>query len=465
MRLLISNALRVVTLDAARREIEGGYVVVEDRAITEVTAARPEGPFDREIDASGCVVIPGMINTHHHLYQTLTRVVPFVQDAKLFDWLLGLYEIWRELSAEAVYHSAQVGVGELLLSGCTTVADHFYLFPDSQPGTLLDETIRAAADMGARFHPTRGSMSRGRSLGGLPPDDVVQPEEVILEDSARVIAEHHDPERFSMCRVALAPCSPFSVTTKLLEQSAELARAKGVRLHTHLAETFDEDEFCIKAHGVRPLEYMARAGWLGDDVWYAHGVHFNDEELDRLAETQTGVAHCPISNLRLGSGIARVPEMLDRGVPVGLAVDGSASNDGSNMLVEARMATLIHRVGTGVDQMPARRALELATLGSAKVLGRDDVGALMPGMAADIAIFDLNDVGYAGAHHDPVAALLMTAGPARARFVLVNGRVVVDEGRLTTVDLAAASAEVNRMGAYMAKKMAARTGVDPYTRR
>ncbi|MBU0550535.1 8-oxoguanine deaminase [Myxococcota bacterium] len=465
VRLLISNALRVVTLDAARREIEGGYVVIEDRVISEVSAQRPAGPFDRVIDATGCVVIPGMINTHHHLYQTLTRVVPFVQDAKLFDWLLGLYEIWREVSAEAVYHSATVGIGELLLSGCTTVADHFYLFPDSQPGALLDETIRAAAHIGVRFHPTRGSMSRGRSQGGLPPDDVVQPEAVILEDSARVIAEHHDPAPLSMCRVALAPCSPFSVTDRLLEQSAELARAQGVRLHTHLAETLDEDDFCLQTHGVRPLEYMARVGWLGADVWYAHGVHFNDEELDRLAETQTGVAHCPISNLRLGSGIARVPEMLKRGVPVGLAVDGSASNDGSNMLVEARVATLVHRVGSGVDQMPARAALELATLGSARVLGRDDVGALAPGMAADLAIFDLNDVAYAGALHDPVAALLMTAGPARARFVVVNGRVVVDEGRLTTVDLAAASAEVNQMGAAMVKRMYTRTRVDPYARR
>jgi len=454
----------MVTMNPARSILEGGYLLIEDGIISSVGMVRPDGPFDRIIDARGCLLIPGLINTHHHLYQSLTRVVPFVQDAKLFDWLLGLYEIWRELSPQSARVGASLGLAELLLSGCTTVADHYYLFPQSQPETLLDESIKAAQELGIRFHPTRGSMSLGRGQGGLPPDDVVQPEAQILEDCRRVVERYHDPERYSMCRVGLAPCSPFSVTTKLLEQTATLARDLGVRMHTHLAETLDENEFCLKQHGVRPLKYMAQVGWLGSDVWYAHGVHFNDAELDRLAETGTGVAHCPISNLRLGSGIARVPEMLDRGVPVGLAVDGSASNDGGNLLIEARIATLIHRVGTGVDQMPAQRALELATLGSAKVLGRDDIGALAPGMAADMALFDLRDIAYAGALSDPVAALLMTAGPARARTVLVNGRVLVDEGRLLNIDSEALYKEANAISQSMREQMQQRTGLNPLLR-
>jgi len=461
VRTLIDNALAVVTMDDADRVLRDAHVVVEDQRIATIGTSRPTGAFDRTIDASGCVVLPGFINTHHHLYQTMQRVVPFVQDAKLFDWLVGLYEIWRELTPAAVHTSAAVGLGELLLSGCTTVADHFYLFPESQPGSLLDETVRAARDLGVRFHPTRGSMSRGRSEGGLPPDDVVQQEAVILEDSERVIEAFHDPGRYSMCRVGLAPCSPFSVTSDLLARSADLARRRGVRLHTHLAETIDEETFCLDTHGVRPLAYMEQVGWLGADVWYAHGVHFNDAELDQLAATKTGVAHCPTSNLRLGSGIARVPEMVARGVPVGLAVDGSASNDGSNMLAEARLACLVHRVGTGVDQMPARAALRLATRGSAAVLGRDDVGSLKPDMAADLAIFDLRDLSYAGAMHDPVAALVMCQGPARARTVLVNGEIVVEHGALTRIDADALYAEANQLAAGMVERMAQRTGLKP----
>ena len=451
-------------MDPSRRVLDGGYVAWEDGAVTYVGADRPEGPFDVTVDARGCIVVPGLVNTHHHLYQTLQRVVPFVQDAKLFDWLLGLYEIWRELTPEAVYTGAAVGLSELLLSGCTTVADHFYVFPKGQPGNLLDETIRAARELGVRFHPTRGSMSRGRSNGGLPPDDVVQGEDAILEDCVRVIEAFHDPAPRSMCRVGLAPCSPFSVTPELLERTAVLARERGVRMHTHLAETIDEEAYCLETQGLRPLAFMEKVGWLGPDVWYAHGIHFNDAELDRLAETGTGVAHCPISNLRLGSGIARVPEMLERGVPVGLAVDGSASNDGSNMLTEARVATLVHRVGTGVSAMPAATALELATLGSARVLGRDDIGALAPGMAADLAVFDLRDIGYAGAMHDPLAALLMTAGPARARTVVVDGRVVVDGGRLLTVDEGALYETANGIAASMIGRMRGRTGRDPLVR-
>ncbi len=466
MRILIENALAVVTMDAAGREIKGGYVVTNGPAIESVSETKPEGEFDRVIDASGQLVIPGMINTHHHLYQTLTRVVPFVQDAKLFDWLQGLYEIWREIDLDGCRVGAGVGLSELLLSGCTTVADHFYLFPNSQPKTLLDASINEAKRLGVRFHPTRGSMSLGRSAGGLPPDDVIQDEAEILKDCERVIATYHDPSKYSMCRLALAPCSPFSVTAKLLKDSAALARRHGVRLHTHLAETFDENDFTLRAQGVRPLEYMRRQDWIGPDVWYAHGVHFNDDELDLLAKTKTGVAHCPGSNLRLGSGIARIPEMLERGVPVGLAVDGSASNDGSNMLQEARLATLVHRVGTGVTSMPARTALRLATMGSAEVLGRqDDLGSLGPGKAADLALFDLRDIAYAGAMHDPVAALLMTHGSTRARTVMVNGQIVVDEYKLLTANLDDLYAEANEIADRMVTRMAKRTGLSPMTHR
>ena len=461
MRLLIENARSIATVDDQDRVLDNGYIAVEDRVIVEVTTERPAGTFDRAIDAKGCIVIPGLINTHHHLYQTLQRAVPFVQNAKLFDWLVGLYEIWRGLTPASAYTGAQVGLAELALSGCTTVADHYYVFPKDQPNTLLDESIRAAREIGVRFHPTRGSMSRGRSTGGLPPDEVVQTEAEILADCERVLDAYHDPAPLSMCRVGLAPCSPFSVTPELLAKTATLARNRGVRLHTHLAETLDEESYCLEQQGLRPLAFMERVGWLGPDVWYAHGVHFNDAELDRLAETGTGVAHCPTSNLRLGSGIARVPEMLERGVPVGLAVDGSASNDGSNLLAEARLATLVHRVGTGVDTMPPATALRLATRGSARVLGRDDVGQIAPGKAADIAIFDLRDIGYAGAQHDPRGALLMCAGPPRARTVLVNGRVIVDEGRLLTVDTDAVYDEANRIAAAMIDGMHRRTGKSP----
>ena len=461
MKTLIDGARTLVSMNDEAQELSDAYLVIEDKIITAISSERPAGDFDKVIDASGCVVVPGFINTHHHLYQTMQRVVPFVQDAKLFDWLTGLYEVWRELTDRAAYVSAKVGLAELLLSGCTTVADHFYLFPQSQSSTILDETLRAARDLGMRFHPTRGSMSLGKSQGGLPPDDVVQTEAQILEDSLRVIECYHDPKPLSMCRVGLAPCSPFSVTEDLMVKSAELARQHGVRLHTHLAETLDEEQFCLDMLGLRPLAYMERVGWLGDDVWFAHGVHFNDAELELLAKTQTGVAHCPGSNLRLGSGIARVPEMIAKNIPVGLAVDGSASNDGSNMLNEIRLACLVHRVGSDVDQMPARQALKLATRGSARVLGRDDIGQLAVGKAADLAIFDLNDLAYAGALHDPAAALLMTHGPARARDVFVNGEHRVCDGKIVDLDSQALIDEQNSLAAQMVQNMAQRTGLKP----
>jgi cytosine/adenosine deaminase-related metal-dependent hydrolase len=467
MALLIKNIGYIATMDDAEREIRGGWILVDGPAIVALGDGEPPARAEvaETIDAGGALAIPGMVNTHHHLYQTFQRNLPLVQDAKLFDWLLGLYEVWRELRPEDVRVSAQVGLGELLLTGCTTVADHFYVFPHGQTGQLLDETIEAARGIGVRFHPSRGSMSRGRSQGGLPPDDVVQRPEEILADSERVIARYHDPARYSMCRLALAPCSPFSVTDELLLESARLARKHGVRLHTHLAETKDEEQFCLQMHGCRPLAYMEKVEWIGPDVWFAHGVWLDEEELERMGRAGTGIAHCPTSNLRLGSGIAPIPSALDHGVPVGLAVDGSASNDASDMIRELQMCTMVHRVGTGVESMPARRALRVATRGGARVLGRDDLGQLAPGMAADIVLFGLDDLGLAGAMHDPVAALAFTTGIRRAQTVLVNGKLVVKEGRLLNLDTPDLFARANRQAAQMVERAAARTKIDFLSRK
>ena len=358
---------------------------------------------DAVIDARDHVIVPGLINTHHHLYQSLTRAVPAAQNGTLFEWLVTLYPIWAGLTPEAVYVSAKIGLAELLLSGCTTAADHLYLFPN---GSRLDDEIRAAQEIGIRFHPTRGSMSLGESQGGLPPDRVTQDEDTILRDTRRVIEAFHDPKPFAMCRVGVAPCSPFSVTPELMKESAELARSYGVRCHTHLAETLDEDQFCLQKFGRRPLDYAADVGWLGDDVWFAHGVWFNDSEITRLGQCQTGIAHCPSSNMRLGSGVAPLSKWSTAGVPIGLGVDGSASNDSGHLLAEARQALLLQRVVRGPGALTARQTLGLATRGGARVLGRDDIGSLAPGKAADLAMFDLNRLAYAGAWHDPLAALV-----------------------------------------------------------
>jgi cytosine/adenosine deaminase-related metal-dependent hydrolase len=463
MTTLIKNIALIATMDDEGRELRDGWIQVNGPAIVALGEGKVPDDISESasstIDAKGALAIPGMVNTHHHLYQTFQRNVPFVQDAKLFDWLVGLYEIWRELRPEDVNVSAMVGLSELLLTGCTTVADHFYVFPNGQTPHLLDETIEAARKVGVRFHPSRGSMSRGRSLGGLPPDDVVQKPEAILEDSERVIQQYHDASRFSMCRLALAPCSPFSVTDDLLVESAKLARKHGVRLHTHLAETKDEDDFCLQMVGCRPVDYMERVGWLGPDVWYAHGVYLNDDELRRMAKTGTGIAHCPVSNLRLGSGIAPIPRAVELGVPVGLAVDGSASNDASDMIRELQTCTLVHRVGTSVDAMPARKALRIATRGGARVLGRDDIGQLAPGMAADIVLFRLDDLGLAGAMHDPIAALAFTTGIRRADCVMINGNVVVQDGMLLRVDARQITSTANRLAQAMIERAHIRTKI------
>jgi cytosine/adenosine deaminase-related metal-dependent hydrolase len=462
MAILINNIGFMATMDDLGRELRDGWILVAGPQIAAVgTGALPtDTKITETIDADGGLAIPGMVNTHHHLFQTFQKNLPLVQDAKLFDWLVGLYEVWRELTPDDVRISALLGLGELLLTGCTTVADHFYVFPRQQKGQLLDETIDAAAQIGVRFHPSRGSMSRGKSKGGLPPDDVVQEPEEILKDSERVIQTFHDDRRFSMCRLALAPCSPFSVTDELLLESARLARKHKVRLHTHLAETRDEDDFCQKMVGCRPLEYMEKVEWVGPDVWYAHGVYLNEAELGRMAKTGTGIAHCPTSNLRLGSGIAPIPKAVELGVPVGLAVDGSASNDASDMIRELQMCTMVHRVGTGVASMPARQALRIATRGGAKVLGRDDIGQLAKGYAADIVLFRLDDLGLAGAMHDPLAALCFTTGIRRAHTVLVNGEVVVKDQRLVKIEASELFYRANQLSAGMVKRATARTKID-----
>ncbi|MGC9520558.1 MAG: 8-oxoguanine deaminase [Anaerolineae bacterium] len=431
--LLLQHADLVVTMDDEHRRYADGAVYVRDNVIEAVgpTAQLPQSA-DRVLDGRGMLILPGLVNTHHHLYQTLTRAMPGGQNAGLFTWLKTLYPIWAHLDSEAVYVSALVGLAELILSGCTTASDHLYIFPND---VTLDDEIRAADEIGIRFCATRGSMSLGESDGGLPPDDVVEREDAILKDTRRVIETYHDPERYAMLQIAVAPCSPFSVTGDLMRESAKLARAYGVQLHTHLAETKDEEAFCLASTGHRPVGYAEALGWLGDDVWFAHGVHVNPQELAQLAATHTGVAHCPSSNMRLGSGIAPVRAYLDAGVPVGVGVDGSASNDSSHLLAEARMALLLQRVLGAPAGLSADEALWIATQGGADVLGRDDIGQLGPGMAADLMGIRLDQLAYAGgAVHDPVAATLFCA-PQNADLVVINGRVVVSEGELVTVDL------------------------------
>jgi cytosine/adenosine deaminase-related metal-dependent hydrolase len=446
MTLLLKNADVLVTMDAARREIRNGALLVRDNLIESVGATNElPATADRVIDARGMIVLPGLVNTHHHLYQTLTRAIPAAQDADLFHWLKTLYPIWAELTPDAVYTSALVGLAELVLTGCTTAADHLYLFPN---GSKLDDEIRAAREIGIRFHPTRGSMSLGESKGGLPPDRVCDSEDAILRDSRRVIEVFHDPAPYSMCRVSLAPCSPFSVTPELMRESAHLARAYKVHLHTHLAETRDEENFCLQKFGYRPVDYAEHLEWLGNDVWFAHSVWVNDDEIVRYAKTGTGVAHCPSSNMRLASGIAPIVKMLRAGVRVGLGVDGSASNDSSHMLAESRQAMLLQRIGGDPRALTARQALELGTLGGARVLGRDDIGSLEKGKAADFIAVKLNRLDFAGALHDPVAALVFCT-PPRVDLSIINGRVVVENGELTTVDLLPVIERHNRMAQEM----------------
>ena len=464
--VLLDNADVLVTMDAERREIPRGSVAVRGREIERVgSRGEVRRGLERDgiepeqvVDAAGCVVVPGLVNCHHHLFQTLTRAVGTAEGKSLFDWLQALYPVWGEMDAEAVYVSARLGLAELMLSGATTVADHLYLFPN---GARLDDEIRAARELGVRFHPTRGSMSLGQSRGGLPPDELCEDEAAILADCERVIAEFHDPEPLSMLRIGLAPCSPFSVTAELMQKTAELARHHaGVRLHTHLAETIDENRYCEQHFGQRPLAYAESLGWSGDDVWFAHMVHPNASEIATLAATHSGVCHCPSSNMILASGIAPLREMRDAGVRVGLGVDGSASNDGNQLLGEARQAMLLQRVGwpgfeSAADRFSAREALQLATRGGAAVLGRDDIGSLEVGKAADLVAYRVDGLQHAGAVADPVAALV-TCAPANAWLSLINGRIVVEQGRIPGLDVDALVHQHNQLAAGLLARAAAR---------
>jgi 8-oxoguanine deaminase len=464
--LLAKNADVLVTMDGERRELRNAGLFVRDGVIEQIgSSSELPDSADTVLDLSGQILLPGLINCHHHLDQVLTRNLPAGQNTNLFPWLRAHYRVWASRTPEDTRTAVIVGCAELALSGCTTVFDHAYVF---QNGCRVDDQIQAAAELGVRFAVSRGSMSLGESKGGLPPDDCVEDEDAIMRDSLRVIQQYHDPNPGSMLQIVLAPCSPFSVTADLMRESAKLAREYGVKLHTHLCETLDEERYTLQHQGLRPVAYMETLDWVGDDVWYAHAVHVNDDEVRLFAQKGAGVCHCPSSNMRLASGIAPVKKYRDNGVRTGLGVDGSASNDGSNLLVEVREAMLLARLKIGLlppegpqtvlstsdplraaEWMTARDALEIATIGGAQVLGRDDIGCLEPGKCADFFTLDLNDVAYAGGLSDPVAAVVFCA-PTRARHTVVGGRQIVANGEIVSLDLEPVVAEHNRNAARLA---------------
>ncbi len=440
------------TLD---NDLHGVDILISGNRIQKIAPSIPAPQGCRVIDASKHLVMPGMVNTHHHFYQTLTRNVPAVQNAKLFKWLVYLYDIWKGIDEEAVYISSKLALAELAKTGCTLTTDHHYLYPNTFKEDLPGLQFKAAAEVGLRFAPTRGSMSRSKKDGGLPPDTVVQDEDTILAESEAAIKKYHDPAPDAMRKLALAPCSPFSVSEALMKASARLARRYGARLHTHLAETADEDEYCIKVYGRRPLKVMEDCEFIGEDVWYAHGIHFTDDELLTLAKYKAGVAHCPASNMRLGSGICRVREMLDKGIPVGLAVDGSASNDSSDLLGEARQALLLQRVRYGATGSTAREIFGLATEGGARILGFPEAGRLEENALADIALFDVSRLEYAGALSDPPAALLFSGYNHGVDYLVVNGTLVVEQGKLCGIDEEKLAQQANEVS----RKLLAKAGV------
>jgi 8-oxoguanine deaminase len=450
-KTLLKNCFHLVTMNPNRERLSGFDLLIQENRVEKIDK-NIKTEDAQVIDCSTKLVIPGLVNSHHHLCQTLTRNLPQVQNKPLFDWLVTLYEIWKYLDDKAIYYATLLGCGELVKTGCTTTTDHHYLYPKQLQMDIPAIQFEAAAKLGIRFCPTRGSMSRSRKDGGLPPDSVVQDEALILKHSEEVIQKYHDPAPLSMRQIHLGPCAPFNVTSELMKNTAKLARNYGVRLHTHLAETKDEDKYCQQVYDKRPLQLMEELDWLGNDVWYAHGIHFNDDELKLLAETGTGVAHCPASNMRLGSGIARIPEMLNLGVPVGLAVDGSASNDSSDMVGEMRQALLLHRVNSGADAITAEQVLEMATLGSARLLGRSDIGSIKIGKAADIAIFELDKLEYTGALSDPLAALIFSGINHVVDTTIVNGEIVVKDGNLVHVDENEIISKGNHIALEMLKK-------------
>ncbi len=429
--ILLINAMVLATMDETRREIPGGHVLVSGKKIVSLGGPYNLPYADEILDLAGHVVMPGMVNTHHHMFQGLTRAIPAAQNASLFGWLKTLYPIWAGITPEMIRVSTQTAMAELMLSGCTTSSDHLYLYPN---GSRLDDSIEAAQEIGMRFHAARGAMSVGESQGGLPPDALVENERAILKDMQRLAETFHDAQDCSMCRIVLAPCSPFSVSRDLMAETAILARQHGVSLHTHLAENDDDVSYSLEKFGRTPAQYAEDLGWIGPDVWHAHCVKLDDDGIQRFAHTGTGIAHCPCSNMRLASGIAPLGRMRKAGVNIGLGVDGSASNDGAHMLGEARQALLLQRAGFGPAAMTARESLELATFGGAKVLNRSDIGALKPGMAADIVAFDMRGLAQAGSLHDPVASLVFTA-PQQVAFSMINGRIVVRDGQLQTIDI------------------------------
>ena len=440
MSILIQNPLLCcrmaenVNSDNVLDTFSGGHVYIEGNRIVSACPEEFNGTADQVIDASRMLVLPGFVNTHHHFYQTLTRNIYATQKSELFDWLITNYEIWRGIDGEAIYISAKAAIAELLKSGCTTTSDHLYLFPNKAEPTLIDREIEAAREMGVRFQPTRGSMSRGKSDGGLPPDDVIQSEEQIVEDTYRLIKKYHDDSFGAMTRISLAPCSPFSVKPELMKKTACIAKENNLQIHTHLAETRNEEDFCSETLGQRPFDFMKSVDWIDSNAWFAHSIYLNDDEIRRGGQAGIGVAHCPSSNMRLGSGIARIREMLDEGVKVGIGVDGSASNDSSNMLLEMRNAMLISRLREPQFWLNTEEVLWMATVGGAKALGRNDIGQIQPGKCADLTMISMDRLEYSGAQHDPAAAIVFCAAQKPVDWVIVNGKVVVENGKIKDLD-------------------------------
>ncbi|MBT3251578.1 MAG: 8-oxoguanine deaminase [Candidatus Marinimicrobia bacterium] len=457
--ILIKNPLLIATLNSSGDEFNGGHILLKDGMITSIGPGDFIGQTDEEIDAGGMVVLPGFINTHHHLYQTLTRNIPLMQDQPLFSWLTNHYEVWRELTEEAVRISTKTGLLELMKSGVTTSSDHLYIFPRKTSPALIDAEIESAMELGIRFQPTRGSMSLGRSQGGLPPDDTVQTEAEIQQDTERLLKLFHDDSDGAMTRLSLAPCSPFSVTSGLMKTTAEFAKANNLMIHTHLAETVDEEKFCLDKTGFRPAGYMDSLGWISNNSWYAHCVHLNNEEIQLLGSRGAGISHCPSSNMRLGSGIARIKEMIDAGVKVSLGVDGSASNDSGNMLLEIRNAMLLSRLREEKYWLGARDVLRMATNGGAKALGRNDIGELSVGKQADLSLFSMNHIEYAGGMSDPLAALVFSARTNPVDYLIVKGEILIDKGE-SKLDEAKLILEHNAISKKMIDQAKKNTGIN-----